>query len=1113
MTIGTIANGESGSSVRSKLNGVIGLVNAFDAASLDSRIGEIENDTTIYQVFQSVISGTSGTVTKPEGSTIILNKYEAGIDAIITGMSSGVPTDSPIYSDSGSIITCTFDISGNYVLSGTPSSYPVGLVYFISISALKYQDMDKNIIIDRFDTSKADEVHIAYGADTTSMRTVQDAFNTYHPSGSISGFTYTTNSSGDMFFSAGECELKTTDSYSGESIVLKVEATTIHLDDGDNRYIYVDYNGGSPILTSTINPITITFTNQVPIGFANRIGTYINFADGRAVFVGGMAKLAQKTLGAYNVEHMDGTGIYLPLTASYTPGGLYIYVSEGRNYVFVNAINHRNFNTLTGDTFYEVYDSGTPGVYNRDFGKTSLCNTKYSDGSGTLQTMTDGYYNIHIIYITIDNTNPRLIVWRPNGQFKTPAEALAWQLPGYAPAIGLFRPPECIPWGGSILVSKVIVQKGSNYIFGSQEVRLKAFVNTEPIEHDGLKNIDNGEIKHLTPEQLAALHTQNTDSGTTSNLFAIGDTTSVGDKRIVAAINSSDRPEIKYEISSNSWKLSNNGVDFYPIGTEGAVSADNVTETSTRVFVTPAQKTVISNTSNTNTGDETVSTIKSKLGAATSSSDGYATSTQITKLDGIAAGAEVNVNADWNASSGDSQILNKPTIPADVSSKKYIIQTADASLPNAQSLGALSTGLLKNTTTTGVLSIASAGTDYQAPLGFTAENSSNKETSALDTSTTKYPCNNVVKNAVDAKLTNNMTTGKLLGRNTASNGVVEEISLGTGLSFSGTTLNSAAGDTTVSAVTSSTSHTINWENGNLQILTLAHSPVTLSFTAPSTSKRLFLVLIQDATGNRAIKFPAITFDMNIPPILDAAPTKTTLINLYYNGLSYVCFDQYRLEFEKFNSLYSASTSLNHGLQGAAISSGTTAIITAESGFGVSKIHNGIARISSSTSSNSGYIYSSYGATSSNAIMHRVSAGDVFMVSFKPITTTNTTTRFGFIDTVTYADNTDGVYFEIVGTTLSGKSSNASTRTSTGTTTTLVANTWYTAIIVVNYAYDRVDFYFYSDAGALFWTNSVTTNLPSSTNVCGYGFISTNSGTSSVVLTYIDWIKLGKIVRW
>ena len=40
------------------------------------------------------------------------------------------------------------------------------------------------------------------------------------------------------------------------------------------------------------------------------------------------------------------------------------------------------------------------------------------------------------------------------------------------------------------------------------------------------------------------------------------------------------------------------------------------------------------------------------------------TSTLKTKLDGIEAGAQVNVNADWNATSGDAQILNKPTIPS-----------------------------------------------------------------------------------------------------------------------------------------------------------------------------------------------------------------------------------------------------------------------------------------------------------------------------------------------------------------------------------------------------------------------------------------------------------------
>ena len=39
------------------------------------------------------------------------------------------------------------------------------------------------------------------------------------------------------------------------------------------------------------------------------------------------------------------------------------------------------------------------------------------------------------------------------------------------------------------------------------------------------------------------------------------------------------------------------------------------------------------------------------------------TTTLKNKLDGIASGAEVNVQSDWNATSGDALILNKPTIP------------------------------------------------------------------------------------------------------------------------------------------------------------------------------------------------------------------------------------------------------------------------------------------------------------------------------------------------------------------------------------------------------------------------------------------------------------------
>ena len=47
------------------------------------------------------------------------------------------------------------------------------------------------------------------------------------------------------------------------------------------------------------------------------------------------------------------------------------------------------------------------------------------------------------------------------------------------------------------------------------------------------------------------------------------------------------------------------------------------------------------------------------------------TTAERSKLAGIAAGAEVNVNADWNAASGDEQILNKPTLAAVATSGAY----------------------------------------------------------------------------------------------------------------------------------------------------------------------------------------------------------------------------------------------------------------------------------------------------------------------------------------------------------------------------------------------------------------------------------------------------------
>ncbi len=49
------------------------------------------------------------------------------------------------------------------------------------------------------------------------------------------------------------------------------------------------------------------------------------------------------------------------------------------------------------------------------------------------------------------------------------------------------------------------------------------------------------------------------------------------------------------------------------------------------------------------------------------------TSSERAKLAGIESGAEVNVNADWEASSGDAQILNKPAILPEALTLAYAI--------------------------------------------------------------------------------------------------------------------------------------------------------------------------------------------------------------------------------------------------------------------------------------------------------------------------------------------------------------------------------------------------------------------------------------------------------
>ena len=77
---------------------------------------------------------------------------------------------------------------------------------------------------------------------------------------------------------------------------------------------------------------------------------------------------------------------------------------------------------------------------------------------------------------------------------------------------------------------------------------------------------------------------------------------------------------------------------------------------------TDAEKTKLTSVESNATADQTNAEIKTAY-EANSDTNAF-TDAEKTKLSGIATGAEVNVQSDFNATSGDAVILNKPTIPS-----------------------------------------------------------------------------------------------------------------------------------------------------------------------------------------------------------------------------------------------------------------------------------------------------------------------------------------------------------------------------------------------------------------------------------------------------------------
>ena len=127
-------------------------------------------------------------------------------------------------------------------------------------------------------------------------------------------------------------------------------------------------------------------------------------------------------------------------------------------------------------------------------------------------------------------------------------------------------------------------------------------------------------------------------------------------------------------------------VDGKGLSTNDYITADKTKVTNVNEVIEAAAKSVtatgISITlDKRNLVTNAVENIELDLPASTTALAGLMLPSDKTKLNGIAAGAEVNVNADWNATEGDALILNKPILAIVATSGSYNDLTGKPTIP------------------------------------------------------------------------------------------------------------------------------------------------------------------------------------------------------------------------------------------------------------------------------------------------------------------------------------------------------------------------------------------------------------------------------------------------
>jgi len=325
----------------------------------------------------------------------------------------------------------------------------------------------------------------------TIANDVKQQLDYVNTSGIIEGCDLTDNGDGTISTSDGHAFLRPTsgDDLSPLILVQGTGTTNITLIDGETNYVYLDYNGGSPICKSTTIQSDIDCQSKCLAYIIYRNGTKLHVIDDRQHGLDASRK-SRKVMRSLSRFIHQGDGSILGEV-----GNLGLSLTSGSFFYTVTEIPHPAFDTsIVGtaneNTFVLHYRDGLGGFIDVE-GVKVIDSTVYDNGSGIPTSISNNKYGVSWVYI-LNDTPSELHVVMGQDEYGSQSEAENASLPSTLPNILV---------GLGALVGFVVYQEGSINFDNILSALGRTFSSSSPTEHDGLSGLNVGDYQHLTVDE------------------------------------------------------------------------------------------------------------------------------------------------------------------------------------------------------------------------------------------------------------------------------------------------------------------------------------------------------------------------------------------------------------------------------------------------------------------------------------------------------------------------------------------------------------------------------------------------------------------------------------